>query len=503
MANTRGSASPRRRSRRRTASAVIAVLVTFSLVAASCSSDSSSGGQPETTGTDDIAAQFGISFMKEIGSETGEQVFSAVLQAIGLGDATLQSQVSQIQQGIEALQKENAEEIALLEQLESQLATSEFKTLNQPVEKAANTVVDYLEDLNAFVGGSSGSTTTSTTQPLSRATLQSMYDNLINNVLPALQGMGVKDTGVVAQYMSALNQTVAVSNTQQYWDAINQYRSNYQSTLSQIGYVIYIMNKIAVEKGWEQFNYFDMQSQAADVVAAMWNLGVGIGQPNYPYDDATPPAAMTAKGQTWLLAPHGTTGTFTGYADSACDSQSCIEPKLQALADNYNSANHGDTNYQVNGQNPNLQQYMAASGFKGADSSGTDLYWIYPGSSNITETQTGSRSAHMNASIVVGQISGSSYAANTIWSPNYDCSGGPSGMDCQTGANAEAIQWIDDQQTKATDTSLAQFASLALMAAPNNWPISTDNAAICYVATNYPKPPPAGSSCPTYPPAAT
>jgi hypothetical protein len=460
-----------------------AALAIGALLLSSCSSattedvqaspSATSTAQPSAVLDSADAYDFGTSFLDATVDYAGDQVYTELLSIMGIDTDSQAEQLSKIESDLNTIEAQNTQEIADLKAIETEVAWGTFDDLNQTLMTTYNDVMNDASTLKSYANGD---------QTYDKADLDTVVDNNENTYPAVFETITDANGGALPAYMQAAGSSLAMSNTEQYWVAINQYRSYFQSVMAQVGYNIYNANVLSQKaKLGATYDPTATTNSMVKTINAMWNLGVGFGASNYEREEQNTWSWVVAvKGKNWVLAANGWSGG--GASSSTCNTQSCIKPYLTALVDSYNETNNSaEMGYTVQ-----LQTYMLNTGFAGvgAVNDTEDMYWYYPGTFNIENESDGGDGGWFQGYMMGGGIDGNSYSNPTVYSPEYDYKANDQSASNQ--ANADANNWGTAQKKVAGETALKVFTKTDMIGGLNNWPVNKNATDIASVEKNFP-----------------
>lgn len=282
-----------------------------------------------------LAQKFGSSFLKGLLRGAGHETFSVVLAELGFDSGDQREVVAalaQIQGSLSEIREQNRQIIEAIEQVHNEVLRANFKRANADVVRYSDNIQDTLRVIQHWINED-------VTPEQSTVTLTVL--DLRAHASDMRGAASDQDSGAVPLLLQAYDRNV--SNTEQLWEAVGEYRDQVRASMAQA--------VAGIELAIEHWNHPSDEYTASHTVAsesalatvdAMYATGVAPSGPGgSPFVQLQNSAALTEFAQGGV--PAGDQWLWENAHVTAKDT----EPWLQQLASNYRPANHGGMTLEV------------------------------------------------------------------------------------------------------------------------------------------------------------
>ncbi len=273
------------------------------------------------------ASIFASSFMSGLVQGAGREAFDQALRALGYdpGNADQVSQaLTEIQQSLNDLERQNMQIIEAIEKVNAEVRHAKFANANDRVVAASNRISDELDVLQRWVANDV--TPDQSTVTMAVTTLAAQITDLRG-------AASDPKSGAVPLLLQAYDRNV--SDTEQLWEAVTEYRDQVRVSLAQgMGGMELILENWDVPNGEYVARYDTARESTLTTVDTMYGYGV---------------QAIGPDGQTFVQQKSGTalTETRTGIPsqdqwlwETSDVTTSSMESILKGLAEDYRPGNH-------------------------------------------------------------------------------------------------------------------------------------------------------------------
>ncbi len=330
-----------------------------------------------------LATKFAGKFMSGLMQGAGREAFDQALRALGYdpGNAAEVSQaLNQIQRSLDSLEKQNQQIIEALEKVHAEVRHGKFLEAHRNVVTAAERISDELAVLQYWVANDV--TPDQSTVTMAITTLAAQITDLRGAASDS-------KSGAVPLLFQAYDRNV--SDTEQLWEAVTDYRDQVRVSLAQgMGGIELILDNWDAPNNEYEGRYKVARESTLKTVKTMYGYGV---------------QAVGPGGQTYVQQKGGTALTETVNGIPSQDqwlwensdvTTSSMESILKGLAEDYRPGNHdGKTLEEF------LESHNIATSYVYTDT------WEY----HLTRKKRGltARDTHVQPRVTLGQIVGNEY----------------------------------------------------------------------------------------------
>ncbi len=330
-----------------------------------------------------LATKFAGKFMSGLVQGAGREAFDQALRALGFdpGNAAEVSQaLAQIQQSLNSLEKQNQQIIEAIEKLHSEVLRADFRRANGKVVAAANRISDELEVLQLWVAND--------VTP-EQSTVTTAITSLGAQITDLRGAASDSKSGAVPLLLQAYDRNV--SDTEQLWKAVTDYRDQVRVSLAQgMGGIELILDNWNAPNGEYDARYVVARESTVKTVDTMYGYGVqavGPGGQTYVQQKGGPALTETVNGipsqDQWLWENSDVT-------------TSSMESILKGLTEDYRPGNHDGMTLEEF-----LESHNIATSYVYTDT------WEH----HLTRKKKGltARETHVQPRVTLGQIVGNEY----------------------------------------------------------------------------------------------
>lgn len=352
--------------------------------------DAAANGRTAAVAGPALASRFGTMFLRSLMGSATNQTLSYVLRELGYnpGDQSeLIQGLTEIQDGLNDIMAQNRQIIVAIEELHNEVLRANFKRANAEVVRDSNNIQDILRVLRHWIDHDI--TPDQATVSLAVWDLRAQSSDLRG-------AASDPDSGAVPLLLQAYDRNV--SDTEQLWEAVTEYRDQVRVSLAQAVAGI----ELAIEH-WDHptgeygASHAVARESALATVDAMFATGVSATGPggqefvqlkNNRAISALPGSGSIHGSDTWLWQRHDVTQAHT-------------EPLLQEMVSKYRPARHG---------NQTLESFLSERGIPTS--------YVYTDTwrqrTTYHKTSDTRRDVRYRAEVTLAQITGNEYRTQSV-----------------------------------------------------------------------------------------
>jgi hypothetical protein len=276
-----------------------------------------------------LASKFGLSVLQIMVDEVGGRVFDETMRALGFEPdehTEVMRALVEVQESLDLIQAQNQQILEAIEAVHNEVLKANFKKANARVVTASDNISDIMGVIRIWM--EDGIAPDQATVTLTVTALREHTTNLRG-------AAGDPDSGAVPLLLQAYDRNV--SDTEQLWEAVAEYRDQVRASLAQgvVGLELLIENWDH-PSGEYDASYQTARTTAVNTVDAMYAFGVQTsgpaGQSFLQLENNVAISALVEAGDIpdadrWLWKSGVTT-------------EAIMEPLLSSMVNSYRPANH-------------------------------------------------------------------------------------------------------------------------------------------------------------------